>query len=393
MHNTDDAGSIAYLLKRPNKPATGDQLWSSLVLAHLPGLSSRCCNHLLSVFGSPDQVLNADRDALLATGLDASLAALIRKAADDRLPVDIATAVATALRWSEQANHTLLPMHAPEYPALLRDIPDPPPLLYVQGQVDILQKTMLAMVGSRRPTVDGRRNARWFAGELCAAGLGISSGLAMGIDAESHVGALERQGKTVAVLGTGIDVVYPACNKTLYDRLAETGVIMSEFNPGIPPRPEHFPRRNRIISGLSLGVLVVEASLKSGSMITARFALEQGRDVFAIPGSIHNPMTRGCHRLIHEGARLVETASDILEECAQPFRATAGGVGSSVTAPDLQGELATVLAAIGSDPVFPDVVMRETGLLAATVSASLVELELLDLVHQQPGGGVRRRGD
>jgi len=359
MHNTDDAGSIAYLLKRPNKPATGDQLWSSLVLAHLPGLSSRCCNHLLSVFGSPDQVLNADRDALLATGLDASLAALIRKAADDRLPVDIATAVATAHRWSEKANHTLLPMHAPEYPALLRDIPDPPPLLYVQGQVDILQKTMLAM----------------------------------GIDAESHVGALERQGKTVAVLGTGIDVVYPACNKTLYDRLAETGVIMSEFNPGMPPRPEHFPRRNRIISGLSLGVLVVEASLKSGSMITARFALEQGRDVFAIPGSIHNPMTRGCHRLIHEGARLVETASDILEECAQPFRATAGGVGSSVTAPDLQGELATVLAAIGSDPVFPDVVMRETGLLAATVSASLVELELLGLVHQQPGGAVRRRGD
>jgi DNA processing protein len=248
---------------------------------------------------------------------------------------------------------------------------------------------MIAMVGSRRPSADGRRNAHRFASELVKSGLGVCSGLALGIDVESHAGALQGAGNTVAVLGTGIDTVYPTRNRAMFDSIAENGALLSEFNLGMPPLPVNFPRRNRIISGLSLGVLVVEAGLRSGSMITARFALEQGREVFAIPGSIHNPMTKGCHHLISQGAKLVQQVADIVDECAGPFITVASNaqIKSAQTA-QLTAELAAVMYAIGHDPVTLDELLCETGLEIDLVSTALVELELLGLVSRDVRGFV-----
>ena len=220
----------------------------------------------------------------------------------------------TDLRWLEADNHHLILFGDSAYPTLLAEITNPPPLLFVRGDKSLLTHPQLAMVGSRNPTRGGLENARAFASHLAAAGLGIISGLAMGIDGASHEGALEANGLTIAVAATGLDQVYPARHRRLADRIADNGAIISEFPIGTRPQAEHFPRRNRIISGMSMGTLVVEAAQRSGSLITARNAGEQGREIFAIPGSIHNPLARGCHHLIRQGAKLVETAEDILEE-------------------------------------------------------------------------------
>jgi len=378
---------------RPDHHNQAGNLLPWLTLAHIPGMHSRLFNRLLETFHDPVSVLAAEPGQLVRAGVNDDTARCIRNAGQGRMGDDVKKAVDNALSWKEQGRQHIITLHDPQYPGLLATIPDPPPVLYVKGDPTLPGKAMIAMVGSRRPTVDGRRNARHFAGEIAAHGLGICSGLALGIDVESHRGTLAENGKTVAVLGTGIDEIYPAGNREMFARVAEQGALVSEFNPGTLPRPENFPRRNRIISGLSLGVLVVEAGLKSGSMITAKLALEQGREVFAIPGSIHNPMARGCHRLIAEGAKLVEQAREILEECAAPYQGASVSTTCKHDHADAPGHSLDVvqqqiLALIGRDPVFTDVLVSESALPVTQVSAALAELEMLGLVRREGGGFV-----
>ena len=301
--------------------------------------------------------------------------------------------VATDIDWLEHPEHHLLTLDAPGYPALLRQIPDPPPLLFVHGDPDALSGPQLAMVGSRNPSNSGSETAHAFARHLAGLGLSIVSGLAQGIDAASHEGALAGGGKTVAVLGHGLDRIYPARHQALARRVVAAGALVSEFPLGAGPRPEHFPRRNRIISGLSLGVLVVEAAVHSGSLITARLAADQGREVFAVPGSIHSPVARGCHRLIREGAKLVETAADVLEELLPLFgvglrpeaqaEPSGEGAGSSPNQDPL-GE--RILGALGYDAVSVDRLVERSGLTAEVVSSMLLVLELQGHVVSVPGG-------
>ena len=261
---------------------------------------------LLRAFGGPGPIVPASR---------AQLAAVVPNAIVDRLMAPLAhDALARAHAWLADPVHDLVAWDDPDYPRALLELGHAPPVLYFVGRRELLNRPALAIVGSRNATAQGRDNARAFAHALADAGLTIVSGLALGIDAAAHEGALEGAGSTLAVVGTGLDRVYPARNRALAHAIAEHGGIVSEFPPGTPPLEKHFPRRNRLISGLARGVLVVEAALASGSLITARYAGEQGREVFAIPGSIHSPLAKGCHKLIRDGAKLVETAQHVLEE-------------------------------------------------------------------------------
>jgi len=272
--------------------------------------------HLVGRFGSPQAVFSASR-AELNECLGASAAIV-----DAVLAGPDARHVANELAWLAHDHAHLVTIGDINYPSLLREISDPPPLLYVRGDPMMLSRPQIAMTGSRNPTPAGCENARAFAAALCEAGLVVTSGLALGIDACAHRAVLAACGQTVAVVGTGLDRVYPSQHLSLAHEIARDGALVSEFPLGSAPRREHFPRRNRVISGLSLGVLVVEAALQSGSLITARLSAEQGREVFAIPGSIHSPLARGCHALIRQGAKLVENAADILEELGALTRAT-----------------------------------------------------------------------
>jgi DNA processing protein len=320
------------------------------------------------------------RDLPVGTGLSAALRGYL-------VSPDWA-GVERDLAWLDQAGHHLVTLDDDRYPPLLREITDPPLALFVRGDPIALTLPQLAIVGSRNPTEGGRRTARALAGELAATGLAITSGLALGIDAAAHEGALRADGVTVAVAGTGPDRVYPARHHALADRVAERGAVVSELPVGVAPLPAHFPRRNRIVSGLSAGTLVVEASLKSGSLITARLAAEQGREVFAIPGSIHNPLARGCHRLIRQGAKLVETAGDVLEELG-PLLGIAVAEAQPVTlggraAPAPEGR--RVLEVMGFDPVSPDELAERSGLPAGEVAGTLLLLELGGWVSCTAGG-------
>ena len=320
------------------------------------------------------------RDLPVGTGLSAALRGYL-------VSPDWA-GVESDLAWLDQAGHHLVTLDDDHYPPLLREITDPPLALFVCGDPAALTLPQLAIVGSRNPTEGGRRTARAFAGELAATGLAVTSGLALGIDAAAHEGALGADGVTVAVAGTGPDRVYPARHRALADRVAERGAVVSELPVGAAPLPAHFPRRNRIVSGLCAGTLVVEASLKSGSLITARLAAEQGREVFAIPGSIHNPLARGCHRLIRQGAKLVETAGDVLEELG-PLLGIAVTAAQPVTpggraAPAPEGR--RVLEVMGFDPVSPDELAERSGLPAGEVAGTLLLLELGGWVSCTAGG-------
>lgn len=303
------------------------------------------------------------------------------------------------LRWLDRPDHHFIPLGSPDYPALLAGLPDAPAALLVRGDPGVLGLPQLAIVGSRNPTGAGQDNARQFAGHLARSGLAITSGLAVGIDTAAHRGALDAGGRTIAVCGTGLDIDYPRANAGLSAEIASSGALISEFPLGTPATRSNFPRRNRIISGLSLGTLVVEAAVRSGSLITARLAAEQGREVFAIPGSIHNPLARGSHRLIREGAKLVETADDIFVE----LRPLAGVLGeyvraeaetaesTAVLSPALDKGYEILLDALGFEPASVDVLIARTGLAADEVASMLLILELEARIDACPGGLYVRR--
>jgi DNA processing protein len=303
-------------------------------------------------------------------------------------------------KWASEPGHLVLTLSDAGYPAPLKEISDPPPLLFVQGEPAWLSSSQLAVVGSRNPTPAGEQTAFAFSKALVEQGLCITSGLALGIDAAAHEGALEGGGATVAVAATGLDRVYPRRHAALAEKIAQAGAIVSEFPLGTPPIAQNFPRRNRIISGLSLGTLVVEAALQSGSIISARHALEQGREVFAIPGSIHNPLARGCHALIRQGAKLVETVEDILEEIrfARPLSKTASSpvkadlsASGMVPVERLDDEYRRLLECLGFDATSVDTLVDRSGLTADVVSSMLLILELQGHVNSHMGGTYARR--
>ena len=355
-----------------------------LALSLVRGLGGESARRLLKEFGSPTAVFAASISSLKSV-VKADVAAEISKGIADDVVVPV-------LAWLEERNNHIVTLADSEYPQVLLNIADPPLLLYVKGRLDLLNRPALAIVGSRSATPQGVNNAEAFAKSLSDAGLCIISGLAHGIDAAAHRGALRGQGKSwgssIAVVGTGLDKVYPAANRDLAHALAQQGTLISEFPLGTPPLAANFPRRNRLISGMSAGCLVVEASLQSGSLITARLALEQGRDVFAIPGSIHAPQSKGCHALLKQGAKLVEDARDILEELGGVLVAPVHVANSTGT--DSAGPDAMLLESLGFDPVDVDTLSARSGLTVSQLSAMLLTLELGDRICVLPGGLYQR---
>ena len=354
-------------------PAASDaRYW--LALDNIPGLGPETFRRLLQRFGLPEQVFAASYTEL-ATVVDASIASAIVEGFDD-------ATLAPTLNWLEQARHHLLTLADSNYPPALLQTPDPPPLLFVKGDLGLLENPAFAVVGSRQSTPQGEKDAQAFARALSDAGFTIISGMALGIDAAAHRGGLDGAASSIAVVGTGLDIIYPARNRELAHRLAEQGALLSEFPLGTPSKAHNFPRRNRIISGLARGVLVVEAAPQSGSLITARLAAEQGREVFAIPGSIHSPLARGCHRLIKQGAKLVESAQDILEELGVTTVSA-----HSRSKPNLETtEEHFLVKHLGHSPCSIDSLVHRTGLTAERVCAILLQLELSGRVATLPGG-------
>ena len=350
--------------------------WLRLTLA--PGIGGETQRALLAAFGPPQDIF--------AAGIAALSRNIPRAAAESLLAHDSTEAVEAALAWAQAPQNRILTLADAEYPRRLLDTADPPSLLYVKGRPELLNRPCIAVVGSRNATPQGNANAEAFARALSQAGLAIVSGLALGIDAAAHGGGLAGGSSTIAVIGTGCDRVYPARNRELAQRIANDGVIVSEFPLGTPPLKENFPRRNRIISGLALGCLVVEAAERSGSLITARLAGEQGRDVFAIPGSIHSPLTKGCHKLIKQGAKLVDDARDILDELRLPVPVEQ----AAPDAPPCGPAEARVLDCLGFDPCDVDTLVARSGLTAEGLYAILLQMELEGQVSRLPGGRFQR---
>ena len=361
-----------------SRPDRDTELRSWLRLAQAPGVGRITAATLLRHFGSPAAIFAAGADDLSNVVTPAQAASL-------RAPPSAETArlADTTLAWLDQPGNAFLTLLDPAYPALLAEIADAPLLLYIRGRGALLHGAALAMVGSRNASVQGKANALAFAQALSEAGLTIVSGLALGIDSAAHDGALRGCGSTVAVIGTGIDRIYPARNADLARRIAHEGCMVSEYPLGTPPRPEHFPQRNRIISGLSAGVLVVEAAAGSGSLITARMANEQGRDVFALPGSIHAALSKGCHQLIREGAQLVESGDDVLLALSMAPLVRAAVPVASVPASPL-------LAVLGDEAMHIDAVLALGMLTPGQLSAELLDLEMAGIVARLPGGKLQR---
>ena len=374
---------------------TPHDLQSWLALLQAPQVGAATARRLADGLGGPRAALNASDFELRSAGVSGAARQVIRNP-------DWA-AVEKVMHWlDEAADRHALSVSSAAYPNRLAAIPDAPPVLFVRGNPHLLEGLQLAIVGSRNATLPGRQTAHDFACELSQLGLGIVSGLAVGIDTAAHRGALGVGGVTIAVAAHGLDRIYPRSNRDLAHEIVEHGAIISEFVPGTPPLREHFPRRNRIISGLCLGVLVVEAALRSGSLITARLGAEQGREVFAIPGSIHNPLVRGCHALIRQGAKLVENVSDVVEELpidtvghsddlftvANHPAKTARSTLSDLSV--LDDDYVTVLDAMGYDPVSVDELVACTGLTPQALSSMLLALELRGIVHPVSGIGYVR---
>jgi DNA processing protein len=351
--------------------------WLRLLETPLVGRDS--ARRLLAAFGSPEAVVDATASQLSAH-VSADAAAALRSPSDTLLELCRATAEWLAGGTATAPRH-LVALGDPAYPPDLLQTADPPLLLHAIGRIELLRAESLAIVGSRNPSPQGTQNARAFAAGLSQRGVGIVSGLALGIDGAAHEGALEGSGRTIAVVGTGLDRVYPSRHRALAHRIAEEGLLISEHPLGTPPLAHHFPQRNRIIAGVSRGTLVVEAALESGSLITARLATEAGREVFAIPGSIHSPHAKGCHALIKQGAKLVESVEDIVDELpslgATPQSMVASANDDAPSDP--------LLDAIGFDPVGLDELTARTGWPAAQLQARLLELELAGRVARMPG--------
>lgn len=350
--------------------------WLRLVLTE--GVGPQTARELLARFGLPGKILDAGFPALQKC-VPEKIAYALSGGTDPAMQAQIDTTLA----WAAQAGNHLLTLADDAYPQALLTIPDPPALLYAKGRLELLTRPALAIVGSRNATAQGMQNAEHFARTLSHSGMAVVSGLALGIDAAAHLGACSAEpgcGSTIAVTGTGLDLVYPAKHRALAHRIAEHGCLLSEYPLGTPAIASNFPRRNRLISGLSLGVLVVEGALQSGSLITARSALEQSREVFAIPGSIHSPLAKGCHRLIREGAKLVESAQDILEELRWPqLPPVTAQTPTPCESTELAGSdpaTARLLMATGHDPASVDQLAERSGLAVAEVQAALLALEM-----------------
>ena len=346
--------------------------WLKLCLT--PGLGASTIRRLLQEFGLPENVLSAGAESLSRIAGEEISAALRSNNSDP--------AVEKSLLWAAQSGNYIITLADAFFPRSLLEISDPPPLLYACGNPELLNSASLAVVGSRNGTAQGLRNAEAFSRTFSQGGLTIVSGLALGIDAAARRGGLTGAGSTIAVLGTGVDVVYPVRNAALFAQIAERGLLLSEYPIGAPAIGRNFPRRNRLISGLSRGCLVVEAAIGSGSLITARFAAEQGREVFAIPGSIHSPLSKGCHELIKQGAKLVDAAEDVLAEF--------GGWQLSPALSDTSSPATGLLAHMGYDPVDIDTLCESAGIPAEHVVAELLRLELAGLIATLPGGRYQR---
>ena len=346
--------------------------WLQVTLT--PGISASALRALLKKYGLPEAILGQSRATLSAHLSEASLESLHSE--DTRARVD------AALAWADHEHHEVITLADTVYPSALLESGDPPALLYACGRTDLLNAPSLAVVGSRNATPQGRRDAEQFSAAFSQAGITIVSGLALGIDAAAHRGGLSGKGSTIAVLGTGVDVAYPRSNAALAAEISERGLLLSEFPLGTPALAHHFPRRNRIISGLAKGCLVVEAAIASGSLITARMAAEQGRDVFAIPGSIHSPVSRGCHALIKSGAKLVESAEDVLCELSLAM--------PTVTRTQRKTPRDPLLDFMGPDPIDIDSLSLRAGRGAQDVASDLLKLELAGMVAALPGGLYQR---
>ena len=381
-------------LELTHRHVSQDQEWQQLsqwlLLSLLPGLGAVRFQALLKEFGSPQAILSAPYHQLRA-GLPESLAQLI---AGNPQTAEIDQQLEYTRNWLESSEaHHILCINSPNYPARLKELPDAPPLLYVVGHYQLLSEPQLAIVGSRRPTPQGQRLAYDFALDLAKSGLVITSGMALGIDASAHQGVLGSYGSTIAVLGTGVDMIYPRNHRNLHALIAQQGALVSEFPLGTQAKPGHFPRRNRIISGLSLGVLVVEAEEKSGSLISARLAAEQGREVFAVPGSILNPLAKGCHQLLKQGAVLVEKHEDILAELHAQLipEVDKSDPEQVISSESINSQHLNVLDCMGYEVVNIDLLSQVTGLPCEELSVVLTELEIEGLVQLVPGGFLRTR--
>ncbi len=368
-----------------------DELAAWIRLMDTDGVGPQTARELLGRFGLPSEIFGAGFSALQKCVPEKIAYALCAPVSEE-----LQARIDSTLTWAAQPGNRVVTLADHDYPKSLLTIADPPPVLYAKGNISLLTRQAIAIVGSRNATKQGLENAERFAQALSTAGLTVISGMALGIDASAHQGALlhvtsaRDNGSTVAVTGTGLDLVYPARHRDLAHKIAAAGCLLSEYPLGTPAIASNFPRRNRIISGLSLGVLVVEAAAQSGSLITARSALEQGREVFAIPGSIHSPLSKGCHLLIRQGAKLVESAQDILEE----LRWHSDSSPVKTTAPAAQGDplCDALLAAAGYDPVSVDQLAERSHLSAAEVQAGLLTLELDGKIELLPGGQYRRLG-
>lgn len=388
-----------------------DELAAWLRLLMAPGIGAATARRLMAALGLPQQVLAAPDEAL-ASLLTPKQTRALREA-----PAGLAAQVEATQAWlaGDPGHRRVVTLADAAYPASLLETADPPLVLWVEGErIDEPWPEAIAVVGSRNPTPQGAENARGFSRSLAEAGWTVVSGLALGVDTAAHEGALEGSAPpapaTIAVVGTGLDRAYPARNAPLARRIARRGRLVSEYPLGTPPLADNFPRRNRVIAGLSRGTLVVEAALRSGSLITARCAVEQGREVFAVPGSIHSPQARGCHRLIRQGAKLVETAQDVLEELAPCLPASAPGGATTAPAATVGTAMTTatagaapvaavrpargdaLLEALGFDPCTLDTLCARTGLPTPELQARLLELELQGEVARLPGGLFQRVG-
>ena len=365
-------------------PARPEELRFALALLRAPRVGPRTFAALVERCGSAARVFAASGESLAGLGLGKDTLAWLKKPDWDAVEGD--------LRWLDAGGRHCLSLEDAAYPAMLREIADPPPLLFVQGAVDALASRQMAVVGSRNPSPAGGRFARDFARALVETGFAVTSGLALGVDAAAHRGALEGGGLTLAVAGTGLDQVYPRSHAELAQSiLAQGGALVSEFPTASPPQASNFPRRNRIISGLSLGVLVVQAALKSGSLITARMALEQGREVFALPGAVNDPLARGCNFLIKQGAKLVETVDDILDEFSVARLASQPPLARQTDGEALDPECGRLLKYIAYAPTSVDTLVAATGNTPEAIASLLLALELQGHIVSADGGYSRIR--